>query len=849
MLGCMKRGPQTPLAPPASSSIRSQGPLYSLPRGLVWPSCGTARWASWATALMAVLLASCGGDDAGSSNEAPPPPFRRVFQPSSMEDPAATLQVLHTLSASDEPAPWTATAEDGVKTIELSRNGQTVQAVQLLGLGKLKYLRGPVPASAAGFNQVTVEVSASPVRPLRSEQARLYLYRDGEKLMDPLSLELQQHDDLQVATFSSPLLRGTSLTPDEFAVAFVGRVRSAAVVAVTFSRADETIFAPPIAVESAADMPLVRIGDVSRRSLGVMPQHPYSASFQLLEGEEFRAYLGPDSSALRPGEIVEMTVSVKGPSHKDTKTISAGDGAEWEELVVKALDYGTGAVELTVSIDSNLEDGSAIGVVAEPTIRRASTATAATTGRTPVAPTVLLVTSDTHRADHIGIANRRGLVSTPHIDALAARGVHFADCVAPTNVTAPSHVSLMTGMHVRDTGILTNRDALAARAVTIASRFRAAGYETLAATSVFHLSQDRSGIGHGFDRINAPTAGMRVGSVAIKTMEGWIREAGDVPLFCWVHVYDAHTPYSPPEPYDGKYWDGDDPFEGPPAELGEVKLPGWLRGLSNTDYPLAQYRAEVDFVDGMLGSLFDLPRVRDGITAFTADHGELFGEHGVWWSHSGLYPGIQRIPLVMSWPGAPAGTKVDSPVLLMDVGATLARVAGIDAAELPGRDLQELIASPPAPEPRFFLGAHHHIAAIEADGWFLNLTLAGHQNASMAARRVPGAVELYHLTTDPDYSTNVVLQELERARALRARLIQWLENAPEERLNGQSSSGDAAADVAMLAALGYGGEQSIAGAMYWDPETYDSNWETSPWRIIFESEDMTRDRAATLLKQ
>ena len=53
----------------------------------------------------------------------------------------------------------------------------------------------------------------------------------------------------------------------------------------------------------------------------------------------------------------------------------------------------------------------------------------------------------------------------------------------------------------------------------------------------------------------------------------------------------------------------------------------------------------------------------------------------------------------------------------------------------------------------------------------------------------------------------------------------------------------------MLAALGYGGEQSIAGAMYWDPETYDSNWETSPWRIIFESEDMTRDRAATLLKQ
>jgi arylsulfatase A-like enzyme len=118
---------------------------------------------------------------------------------------------------------------------------------------------------------------------------------------------------------------------------------------------------------------------------------------------------------------------------------------------------------------------------------------------------VLLVTSDTHRGELLG-TTAGGLVRTPALDALAARGVVFLDAMSTSNATNPSHAALMTGLHPRDTRVVTNRDPLARRAVTLAERFAAAGYRTAATYSAFHLDDATSGLGQGFDRYEGPGA-------------------------------------------------------------------------------------------------------------------------------------------------------------------------------------------------------------------------------------------------------------------------------------------------------------------------------------------------------
>jgi choline-sulfatase len=119
---------------------------------------------------------------------------------------------------------------------------------------------------------------------------------------------------------------------------------------------------------------------------------------------------------------------------------------------------------------------------------------------------VVLVTSDTHRADHVGgphltgssaQGRQGGVVRTPALDALAARGVVYTDCFAPSHITLPSHAALFTGASPRDTGVLDNNTALGAAAPTLAEVFRAAGWLTAAAVSLDILVDGHSGFGQG----------------------------------------------------------------------------------------------------------------------------------------------------------------------------------------------------------------------------------------------------------------------------------------------------------------------------------------------------------------
>jgi arylsulfatase A-like enzyme len=401
----------------------------------------------------------------------------------------------------------------------------------------------------------------------------------------------------------------------------------------------------------------------------------------------------------------------------------------------------------------------------------------------PDAPAVVLVTSDTHRADHVGVARLGVDVRTPAIDALATRGTWFADCFAPSHVTLPSHAALFTGASPRDTGVLDNNTTLSAAAPTLAEAFRDAGWLTCAATSLDLLADAHSGFGQGFERVSAPE-GTRVAGETVAVATRWLDEAEGRPVFLWVHVADAHAPYAPPTPFDQLYYPaGRDAFD--PALEPSGEPPRWMPLVRDPEYVRALYRGEVSYLDTELARLFEHRRAASGVVALTADHGESLGQHDIWWRHKDLYPDTLHVPLVLAWPGATGGERSSQPVRLIDLGRTLLDLAGLEHVAFPGADLR----SGDGRDARFAVATGRRSASVTRAGWHLIQHL-----------RDDHRVELYHLGSDPACERDRVDEERERAGDLRAVLLEWLRHARAGWAGGRHSD---AATLERLAELGY----------------------------------------------
>jgi arylsulfatase A-like enzyme len=445
----------------------------------------------------------------------------------------------------------------------------------------------------------------------------------------------------------------------------------------------------------------------------------------------------------------------------------------------------------------------------------------------PDAPSVLLITSDTHRADHIGAAGKVDIL-TPNLDALAQRGVMFEDCFTATNVTNPSHIALMTAVHPRDTMILNNYRPLVEDANTLAEQFRAAGYATIAITSANHLGHEGSGLGQGFDRMYRPRSPQIAAKHSIDVLEYYLREYEDTPVFVWLHVFDAHTPYAPPAPYDRLYYpEGSDPYDPDqadpdvPAEINAQ----FFAGLKDMDFPAAQYRGEITYLDDQLRRVFDIPRFAEGVIAFTADHGECIGHHGIFYDHAGLYPSSVHVPLILAYPNCPEGVRVERPVQHINIGRTLLELAGLSASEFPGENLLDLLeeGASQTDSPRFAISAHGFSASLSHGRWHLILHLREHEdNAGIGGPYLQGATELYDRDNDPFCTSDVLEDQFEVAKELRSQLVEWLGNADPRGLAGAQTSNTQT--IRQLAALGYT-MQSASSSVHalWDVDC-DTEW-------------------------
>ncbi len=439
---------------------------------------------------------------------------------------------------------------------------------------------------------------------------------------------------------------------------------------------------------------------------------------------------------------------------------------------------------------------------------------------------VLFVTIDTLRAGQLGCYGYPRPTS-PVIDRLAAEGVRLADARTVSTQTDPSHATMLTGLFPTSHGLVRNGWQLPARNVTLAEALRAAHYRTFAAVSVQHLSS-HFGFDQGFERfrnvspfdrfhlygrsnhsffsipillrsdliaeiIGRPLVrNYRRASHATDDFLDWFEAYdGKSPFFAWVHYFDPHAPYEPPDGWLG-------PMEAHPPALADVFT--WDEGAVRR---FDRYDAEVAYADSQLGRMVEAIEARGlgekTLIVVTADHGELLGERGARGHNGTAYEEVLHVPWVMRLPGyLPSGAVMEWPASLVDVTPTLLAFLGVPA---PGA-LEGAVLPLPVPglaerklPDRAILARTEtwdeelHLAAIEGDF------------KSIESRLVPSgdilaAPALFDLGTDPYELHDLALAEPGRLARLREALQPMLVTVEGQGPVDEQTKG-------VLRALGY----------------------------------------------
>jgi len=398
---------------------------------------------------------------------------------------------------------------------------------------------------------------------------------------------------------------------------------------------------------------------------------------------------------------------------------------------------------------------------------------------------VILISIDTLRSDHLPAYGYKA-VETPALDGLAHDGVLFERAYSHTPLTLPSHVSMLTGRLPTEHGVRDNVGYQydAGRFPDLAKVLRGAGYATGAAVSAYVLRPE-TGLNAGFDLYDAgipvrfnDSLGLsqRPGGQTADAALAWVRTVKDKPFFLFLHLYEPHTPYAPPEPFAGRY-------PGRPYD-GEI--------------------ATADSIVGrVLAELKSLGIYDRAVILLLSDHGEGLGDHGEQDHGIFLYREALQVPMMLKLPeGRLAGTRVAQPAQIVDVFPTLLALVGVAlpreaAGAFPGRPLLDL-RDPKAP-PR----------DLYAETFYPRLHFGWSELTSLIRDRFhyiqAPSPELYDLAADPAEKRDVLSGERRAYAALRQSL-QGMQRALQ-------APGEVDPETArQLAALGYASGPAHTGS-------------------------------------
>ncbi|WP_226021387.1 sulfatase [Halomicrobium salinisoli] len=429
------------------------------------------------------------------------------------------------------------------------------------------------------------------------------------------------------------------------------------------------------------------------------------------------------------------------------------------------------------------------------------------------APNVVWITLDSVRSDHTTVGGYER-DTTPAMADLGARGHAFDTCISHSKSTLPSSGAILTGLAPSRNTLGISGDVLPDGVPTVAERFSDAGYHT-ACLSRNSFVSPATGLDRGFDRfrwlasetmtelppstlvkyllnirrhsagLTRDTAKHATPFLMNETARRWLDDVADEqPFFFYLHYNEPHRPYYPPLSYIDRYTDD---LEMDPREAAEFALEVHHDAeeivangcdLSDDEWAAlrAMYDAEIAYTDEMVGRLVDHVRslpLGDTVVVVTADHGELFGEHGLLSHWHVLSDAVTRVPLVLSGLDADLAVSGDDVVQHADVMRTLLEAAGADADGTVGVDLRsesrEYAVSQRGPVD--FDAVYEHNEDFDASRFHLP-ALTSLRTETYRYQESEAGADLFAL---PDEVTDVSDERPDLAAELSAELDEWYE--------------------------------------------------------------------------
>jgi arylsulfatase A-like enzyme len=406
---------------------------------------------------------------------------------------------------------------------------------------------------------------------------------------------------------------------------------------------------------------------------------------------------------------------------------------------------------------------------------------------------IVLVTADTLRADRLPIYGY-DKVETPNLERMAASGVVFEQASTVVPLTLPAHSSMFTGTFPMHHGVRDNGGYyLGQDQVTLAETLKENGYQTGGFVSAFVLDS-RWGLNQGFDRyfddfdlnkfenVGLDTV-QRRGNEVLREALQWMDGVKDDRFFAWLHFYDVHTPYEPPEPYLSRY----------------------------KGYPGARYDGEIAYLDSLMGELFDWLETADldddTLVIFIGDHGESLGQHQETTHGFFIYDATMHVPFLLKAPyrHISPGRRIAAQVRNVDLMPTILELVAVEPPEtIQGTSLVPLLEGETEDLGLFaysesFYPRHHY-------GWS---ELKSIRNGKLQFIDAPRP-ELFDIEADPQQTKNLAMQRAATIAELKTALDEMVARFGVEGIDEKAPETPDADTQAQLAALGYlGGPSKI----------------------------------------